>query len=212
MESDIFPEPSGEKETARLEAFSDGVFAIALTLLVLDIHIPTMAEIGAEGSLLRAVIAQWPMFLGYFISFSTVLVMWVNHHNLFRYIRRSTQLFLFLNGLLLLFVAFVPFPTALLAEYIGHREAPVAAAIYAGTFVALAVAFNLLWWYASNGKRLLDRRVTESQVRTISKQYSFGPPLYSLAFIFSFFNVAASVGICLFLGVFFMFTAAFERS
>lgn len=211
MNSDISPKQNGEKETARLETFSDGVFSIAVTLLVLDIHIPTIAEIGPEGSLLTAVMNQWPMFLGYFMSFSTILVMWVNHHNLFSYITRTNQLFLFLNGLLLLLVAFVPFPTALLAEYIQHPEAPVAAAIYAGTYVVLAIAFNLLWRYASSGRRLLHDRVTESQVRSITTQYSFGPPLYFVAFIFAFLNVAASVGICMFLAVFFAFTAAFER-
>ncbi len=212
MKSDKSLEQNGGKETARLEAFSDGVFAIAITLLVLDIHIPTAAEADAEGGLLTTVMNQWPMFLGYFISFSTILVMWVNHHHLFRYIKRTSRLFLFLNGLLLLFVAFVPFPTALLAEYIQHPDAPVAAAIYAGTYVAIAITFNLLWWYASSGRRLLDDRVTETQVQAVSRQYAFGPALYSLAFVFAFFNVAASVGICMFLGVFFAFTGLLERT
>lgn len=147
------------------------------------------------------------MFLAYLISFSTILVMWVNHHNLFNYITRTNQLFLFLNGLLFLLVGFVPFPTALLGEYIQHPEAHVAAAIYSGTYVALAIVFNSLWRYASSGRRLLGEKVTESQVRAISTQYAFGPPLYSLAFILAFF----SAGICMFLAVFFAFTAAFEH-
>jgi len=104
----------GARETGRVEAFSDGVFAIAVTLLVLDLKVPKPGDLGGE-SLLSALARQWPAFLAYLTSFATILVMWVNHHKMFNHIRRTDDRFLFLNGLLLLFVTFVPFPTALVA-------------------------------------------------------------------------------------------------
>jgi uncharacterized membrane protein len=121
-------EEQGPKETGRVEAFSDGVFAIAITLLVLDLKVPKAAEVGPEG-LLPALFRQWPMFLAYLASFATILVMWVNHHKLFNFIHRTSDAFLFLNGLLLLFVTFVPFPTALVSEHLRDSQARTAAAI-----------------------------------------------------------------------------------
>lgn len=205
------PAPGGplaraEKETGRIEAFSDGVFAIAMTLLVLDLKVPRPSELPPAGGLSAALLAQWPTFLAYLNSFATILVMWVNHHVLFGHIKRTDQVFLFLNGLLLLFVTFVPYPTALLAAYFERPEAPLAAALYAATFVVIAVAYNLLWWHASAGHRLLDRHVDPAWVRGITRQYWLGPPLYALAFVLAFISVPASAGLCFLLALFFCFT------
>src|SRR5438477_460993 len=110
---------ASEKETGRVEAFSDGVFAIAITLLVLDIKVPSTGELSAQHEqLLDALLKQWPVYLGYVTSFLTVLIMWANHHRLMRYIKRSDNNFLLINGLLLMGVTVVPFPTSLLAEYL----------------------------------------------------------------------------------------------
>lgn len=201
-----------EKETGRLEAFSDGVFAIAMTLLVLDLKVPKAAELHGPGGLLGALADQWPTFLAYLTSFLTILVMWVNHHILFDNIRRISRRFLFINGMLLLFVTFVPFPTALLAEYIRQPQARVAAVVYAGTYFVLAIWFNLLWRHASAGHRLLDPQASPAVVATITRQYSFGPPLYLAALGLAFVSVPASVALCLLLAVYFAFTGAFGRS
>src|SRR5438270_13814781 len=99
-------------ETSRIEAFSDGVFAIAITLLILDVHVPTISQ-GPLGAALRR---QWPTYIAYLISFAFIGIMWVNHHRLFNHIRRSDNGLMFLNLLLLLGVSAVPFPTALLAR------------------------------------------------------------------------------------------------
>src|SRR6476661_45942 len=104
-------------DVTRVEAFSDGVFAIAITLLVLTIHIPT-AEDAAKSGLASALLSQWPVYLAYLSSFITILVMWMSHHDLFRYIVRIDYLFLVLNGLLLLGVTLVPVPTAILARFV----------------------------------------------------------------------------------------------
>ena len=106
---------SGGNDMGRIEAFSDGVFAIAITLLVIEIGVP---HIQGEGTTLsHALLEQWPSYLGYAISFLQIGVIWANHHNRFRFIARSDHILLFLNILFLMCVAFIPFPTALLAEY-----------------------------------------------------------------------------------------------
>lgn len=192
-----------EKETGRVEAFSDGIFAIAITLLVLDIKVPTAANIAGKQTLLQALLHQWPIYFSYFLSFITVLIMWMNHHKLFLHIRRSDQPFLLLNGLLLMGVTLVPFPTAVLAEHIGKPGARVAAGLYSGTYFFIAVLFDLLWFYASRGHRLLARSHDTRTVKAITRQYRFGPSLYLVAFLLAFANVWASIGMCLALAIFF---------
>jgi uncharacterized membrane protein len=192
-------------ETVRIEAFSDGVFAIAITLLVLGIKVPKPHELGAGGSLGSTLIKQWPHYLAFVTSFVTILAKWVNHHRIFSFIQRTDHPFLYWNGLLLLFITFMPFPTTLLAEYLLHPEAKVAGAVFAGTYVASAFAFKGLWHHASKNGRLLARNVDNREIRQITRQYRFGPLLYLAAFALSFVSVGVSVGLCLSLAVFFGF-------
>jgi uncharacterized membrane protein len=118
------------RDVTRLEAFSDGVFAITSTLLVLNIHIPT-TEDATQGGLAQTLLSQWPVYLAYLSSFITILVMWMSHHSLFRYIVRVNYVFLVLNGLLLLGVTLVPVPTAILARFVeSPPENALAAALY----------------------------------------------------------------------------------
>lgn len=192
-----------EKETGRVEAFSDGVFAIAVTLLVLDIKVPRIHDLPAGERLLPALLQQWPTYLAYITSFLTILIMWINHHKLFNEIRRCDHWFLVINGLLLMVVSVVPFPTALLAEYIRQPDAKLAAAIYSGVYVLIALLFNLLWRYASANDRLLRHNKDLHFIANINRQYAFGPLLYLIAFVLAFLNVTASVGMCLLLAIFF---------
>lgn len=197
-------ETPDEKETGRIEAFSDGVFAIAITLLVLEIKVPNHSTVETSG-LVSALLSLYPSYLAFLTSFATILVMWVNHHRIFSLVRRSDHVFLYWNGLLLLFVTFVPFPTAVLAEYLLHPEAKVAAGIYAGTFLAIAIAFSGLWRHASQSGRLLAQGAKQEDVKEITKQYRFGSPLYLTALVLSFVSVWLSVGLCIVLAVFFAF-------
>ncbi len=189
-------------ETVRIEAFSDGVFAIAITLLVLGINVPRIRELGA-GGLGSTLIKQWPHYLAFVTSFITILAMWVNHHRIFSFIRSTDHPFLYWNGLLLLFITFMPFPTALLAEYLLHPEAKVAGAVFAGTYVAIAFAFKGMWHHASKNKRLLAENVDDREIRQITMQYRYGPLMYLAAFALSFVSVGLCVGLCLCLAVFF---------
>jgi len=205
-----------EKETGRLEAFSDGVFAVAITLLVLDLKVPKPADLPAGAGplgthgLVAALLAQWPAFLAYLTSFLTILVMWVNHHLLFNLIRRSDHLFLYLNGLLLMFVTSVPFSTSLVAAYLERPEASAAAALYSATFFAIAIVYNLLWRHAK-GARLLARAASAAVIAEIDSSYRFGPPLYALAFALAFVQLTASLATCLALAVFFSITGSRSR-
>jgi uncharacterized membrane protein len=189
-----------EKETGRIEAFSDGVFAIAITLLVLDVRVPQ--EVPGR-TLLSALLDQWPSYLAFVTSFATVGIMWINHHRIFALIKRADHLLLVLNGLLMLGVTFVPFPTALVAGYVSHRDQRVAAMVYSGTFTVIAIFFNVLWRYASHKNRLLDRKIDPHAVAAITHAYSFGPPLYFTSFCLALGSVAASLALNVALALFF---------
>ena len=190
-------------ETVRIEAFSDGVFAIAITLLVLGITVPKARELGAGGSLGSTLIKMWPHYLAFLTSFITIFAKWVNHHRIFSFIQRTDHPFLYWNGLLLLLITFMPFPTALLAEYLLHPEAKAAGAVFAGTFAAIAFAFKGLWHHASKNGRLLAQNVDDREIRQITRQYRYGPLMYIAAFALSLVSVGLSVGMCLCLAVFF---------
>ncbi len=194
---------SDEKETGRIEAFSDGVFGIAITLLVLDIKVPKVADIHPPLTLAGALLHQWPVYVSYVLSFATVLIMWANHHRMFRLIRRSNHVFLMLNGLLLMFITLVPFPTALLAEHISQPGGSTAAAVYSGMCVCIALLYNVVWRYAALNGRLLARGHNREAAATITSQYRFGPALYLVAFVLAFISVPASVGLNACLAAFF---------
>ena len=196
-------EPESGNGTSRLEAFSDGVFAIAITLLVLDIKVPKVSELPAGKTLTEALLDSWPVYLAYVTSFLTILIMWVNHHNLFKNIKRTDQTFLLINGLLLMVVSLVPFPTSLLAEYIQEPQQNVAAIVFSGTYLLIALIFNALWRYASHNDRLLGANVDRAFVQNVNRQYAFGPFLYLVCFAAAFFNGMISFLIALALAVFF---------
>jgi uncharacterized membrane protein len=184
-----------EAETTRLEAFSDGVFAIAITLLILEIKVPTNEEIRTHG-LGLALAERWPSFVGYAISFITIGIMWVNHHALFKYIRRVDRTLLLANLFLLMTISFLPYPTAVLAEHLPEVDARTAAAVfYGGTLVVTAVAFNTLWWAGRGRHRLLGADAHEGGVRTITLRYAMGPVSYGIATAVALVNVWASLGI-----------------
>jgi TMEM175 potassium channel family protein len=192
-------------ETGRIEAFSDGVIAIAITLLVLDIKVPR--DLPESVSLLGALLAQWPSYFAFATSFATIGIMWINHHRMFSLIQRADQMLLVLNGLLLMCITIVPFPTSLLAEYLGESQERTAALVYSGTFFVTAIVFNVLWRYASHKNRLIDPRSDPAAVRGISRQYAFGPLVYLAAFVLAFFSATASLALNMLLALFFAIPA-----
>ena len=188
-------------ETARIEAFSDGVFAIAITLLVLDLKVPR--ELGQERMLDQALLAQWPAYIAFLTSFLTILIMWVNHHRMFTLIGRADDRLLFYNGLLLLGVTIVPFPTSLVAEYMRHDGQRTAALIYNATFILLAICFNLLWRTAAVEDRLLHPHADPVAVQRIFDSYRYGPVWYIVAFGLAFVSVTLSIALNLALAMYY---------
>ncbi|HEV8510012.1 MAG TPA: TMEM175 family protein [Gemmatimonadales bacterium] len=159
----------------RVEAFSDGVFAIAITLLILEIHVPHV-----EHGLWNGLLALWPSYVAFLMSFAVILIMWVNHHELLRMVADVNYPFLFANGLLLLSITFVPFPTAVLAAHLGTAEAKSAVAFYCATFVVNALTWNLLFYTIVRGG-LLRSHVTAATVAGIRRAYFIGPLVYLLS-------------------------------
>jgi uncharacterized membrane protein len=180
------------EETIRVEAFSDGVFAIAITLLILDIRVPHGLP---PGALRNALGHLWPSFIAFAASFFTIGVMWMNHHRLFTVIGRTDERLLVTNGLLLFGVSFVPFPTALLAEYMTHPDGWLAAVLYNSTFLYCALMFNLLWRDASKKRRLIEEDAEEESLEAITKQYRMGPIMYILFLIFASFHPVATLAV-----------------
>lgn len=197
-------------ETTRLETFADGVFAIAITLLVLEIKVPHLDE--THGSLWPALLALWPSYLGYFVSFFTIGIMWVNHHVIFQYVRRCDRRFLFANVFFLMGIAFAPFPTAVLAEHLPHAETRQAAtAFYNGFYVVMAILFNVVWRFGiGRGGRLLGPHVHQAGLATITSRYWIGPTSYAIATLAALLNAWVSLGLSLALALYWMLAERIE--
>jgi uncharacterized membrane protein len=184
-------EPSVSSDTARLETFADGVMAIAITLLILEVHVPL-----GEGSLTTALALEWPSYAGYVVSFLTIGIIWVNHHQMFKLIGRVTHGFLMLNVIFLMTIAFLPFPTALVADYIRVPDSRKAATVVYGlTMIAIAVMFNVVWRSASRNGRLLVPGVDKAGVERISRSYLGGPIAYTVTTLLAFVSPFLSLGL-----------------
>jgi len=183
-------------ETSRVEAFSDGVFAIAITLLILEVRLPSNIE---TGKLASALLKLWPSYLAFLTSFGTIGIMWMNHHRLFNLVNGIDDGLIGLNTLLLLGVTWIPFPTALLAQHLLGPDQYVSAALYSGSYVIIAIMFNVLWRYAVKRKLVVD----DVKVSAISRQYYFGPLFYLVALLIGFKNATACLIFNLLLVIYF---------
>lgn len=186
-------------DTSRLEAFSDGVIAIAITLLVLEIKVPPGEAIGV------GLVHLWPSYLAYAISFIVIGAIWINHHTMFDWIVRADHRLLVLNTLHLMFIAFLPFPTAVLAEafHTGSGQG-VATAFYAGTLTVIGVLVSTMWWYAASHRELLNDAISTEQAKAIGKRFLVGPAGYGLATVLAFINPWLSIALFIALNVYFL--------
>jgi uncharacterized membrane protein len=188
--------------TTRLEAFSDGVFAIAITLLILEIKVPDADELRMAGGLWPALALRWPNYAGYALSFLVIGVMWANHHALFEYIRHVNRALMVANLFLLMGVGFVPFPTAVLAEHLADPGTRVDATIFYGaTLVFTSLTFNVLWAVGRWRGRLLGPDPRLSGIRTITRRYAVALPCYVAAALLALVNVWLSLTIHLLLAL-----------
>jgi uncharacterized membrane protein len=180
------------RDTVRLEALSDGVIAIAITLLILEIRVPAVDEASPQEAW-AALRALWPQYLGYVISFTTIGIFWANHHLIFRFIARTNHYLILANLFLLFGIATIPFPTALMADTLGHPAERVGVTVYSGWFVVCAVAFNVLWLYAVRADGLLEPDADPAAIATVTRRFLLGPPLYLAAFLLAFVSPVATL-------------------
>ena len=175
---------------ARLETFADGVFAIAATLLILSVD---GAVPGTHGALGRELGHAWPSYVAYAVSFVTIGIMWINHHTLMAQIGQVDRRFLTATIGLLMCIAFVPFPTRLVAEHVRDSSARDAALAYGFTMTTTAVFFSIVWFYAALGGRLLHENADPRIVAGISRSYLPGPLIYLASTLIAFASSTASV-------------------
>ncbi len=192
------------QDTARTEAFSDGVFAFAITLLVLNLRDPSTSGV----SLSQGLINEWQSFFALVTSFITILVMWLNHHNMFSHIDRVDRRLMLRNGILLLFVVLTPFTTSIVAGHMTLPDAGTAAVVYSGNFLFIAIAWNVLWRYCAKGRRLLREDVTDAEARTITRQYLVAPLGSVVALAISLISGLASVTVVLAIAAFYAITGS----
>jgi uncharacterized membrane protein len=189
--------------TTRTEAFSDGVFAIAATLLVLELKVPQVEPGGLAGALL----GNWPSYATYVVSFLVIGIIWVNHHAVMERTRKVNRPLLFLNLMFLMAVALIPFPTALLADYLqaGHDER-LAAAVYGGSMTLMGVTFGSVWAYVVlSGGDLLHKGVDPVRARRSLWVFAAGNPLYVLAIGASLLSATLALAIYALLAFFYLF-------
>jgi uncharacterized membrane protein len=176
-------------ETGRVEAFSDGVFAIAITLLILAVGI----EQGiAHGTVRHQLLHLWPAYIAYAVSFLTVGIMWVNHHQIFRHFVRVDRTLLLLNILLLMCISFTPFPTRVVAQHATNdTDRTASAVLYGLTMTITAICFFAVWYYGS--RRLLRPDTDMREVSGITRSYLPGAPTYAFATAIAFVNSVVSL-------------------
>jgi len=193
--------------TRRLEAFADGVFAIAATLLILNVD----AQVGeGSGAIGHRLLAIWPSYIAYAVSFVTIGIIWSNHHTVMGQLGRVNRVFLLQNVFLLMCVAFLPFPTRLVAEHLRDRhELQPAALAYGATMTVMAVCYIALWIYAAGGRRLLREDSDPRTVSGITRSYLPGAPLYLTATLVALASPLASVALFDAIALFYVIESSF---
>jgi uncharacterized membrane protein len=186
--------PRGQtgRPTDRLEAFSDGVIAIAITLLTLDIHVPPHDASG-DASLWSRLGALWPNYLAFATSFIAIAILWINHHAIFAYVVRTDYYLLLINLFLLFATAVIPFTTSLAADYLGHDGERAAVMVYSGWFFLIPVGVNLLWWHPRRAG-LIDPEADPKTIARMTRRYLLGLPVYAALFLVSIASPSAAIG------------------
>lgn len=184
------PLPLGSEEEkgyglTRLIGFSDAVIAIAITLLVLEIRAPELGGELSEAELTRAILGQWPKYLGFFTSFWVIGLYWLAHLRIFRAIRGYDRRLLMLNLFFLFTVAFTPFPTALLFGFAGIF---ISVFLYAGTLALTGLSLVAIWLYASRNHRLIDPALPPAVIRNVTRGLLAGPGVFLLSIVVALFD------------------------
>ena len=193
---------------SRLETLTDGIFAIAMTLLVLNIQVPQIRAALVASRLPHALLDLWPRLLSFALSFVVVGVYWVGHHNQFHFIRRIDRPFIWINIAFLLCIAFVPFSAALLGQYV-HQQ--IAVTIYGLNLVVVGGVLYLVWWYATTDHRLVDPDLSPHVVRAGGRRVLVGALIYLFAVGVSFLSTSLSVALYVLVPILYILPGRIDR-
>ena len=204
-----------ERDTARIEAFSDGIFAVAITLLAIDLGLDVKdlevhhsLETTTANELLQSLLALWPKVFAYFNSFASVLLIWMSHHRIFKLLRTTSNRLILANGLLLLAVASLPFPTKTMGEFLGTDARKTAILFYVAYTVIIALLFLLIMWVVTNSKpSLLLPGISSKTIANIRKGLRTGFLLCTIIFIITIFVPLNELGLSFCMWVFWAFSS-----
>jgi uncharacterized membrane protein len=202
----INKEKQHQKDTVRIEAFSDGIFCVAITLLAIEIGVEANKEETNKG-LLQALISKWPICLAYVTSFINVLLAWIGHHGLFKNLRNTDNFVMISNGFLLMLVALVPFPTKTMGLFLLTGAFKTAVIFYTAYFVLISIAFRLLWYAASRSKDLLLHGITDAQIKLVTKNENTGLLLNTIIMVVAFINPWAALALSFIMWTYWIFFA-----
>jgi len=184
--ADNKPNPLSNLSTFRLETLEDGVFAIAMTLLVLNLKVPAKLD----NSLLKAILQIWPDLITFFGSFILLGVFWFGHRAALHYVKHADHIFHWLELILLMFVSIVPFSASLISKYYNEQAAII---IYGTNLIAIGITITIQWYYASNNYRLIDSQVPITVINFAKIRSIFAPVAYSIAVLLSFIDLKISL-------------------
>lgn len=199
------------KSLARVEMFSDGVFAIAITLLILEIKVPPFESIHSVKDLVNALVRLWPSYFAFFYSFAGILIQWIVHHNTFCHMDKTSRLFLYTNGFLLLTIIFFPFPTALLAEYINTEYVMPAVVFYGIASVINSLAWFLFIRSINKPRRLLIDAFTHEEYNQLKGGNRIALIIYTSATVLAIWFPYLALIINLALWVFWTYLSLIEK-
>jgi len=191
------------KETLRIEFFSDAVFAIAITLLILEIKVPDYEELRA--GLPNALLEKWPSYLAFVIGFFTVLVCWINHHYIFNRIQTASHSLIIFNGLTLFVVCFLPFPTAILAQSFKGGDLQAADEFYGISYILMTICYWRLSTFVYDRKNETYSHEEKKYKKAINTMYSMSIVHTAIALIITYYSVIASLFLYALLFIMFLF-------
>lgn len=192
----------------RIEAFSDGVFAIIITLLVLELKVPTIAAEHDAAALASALRALLPKFMSWVMSFAIVAIFWVNHHRFFNLLKHADNGLLWLNSLFLMLLSFIPFPTALLGEY--HKE-PLAVMSFGVVMTLASLVFAWMRWYASLHAKIVNEDLSPAYLRQdVRQSFLLGPVLYGVATLTALLHVNVAIALYALIPLYFILPRGVE--
>jgi len=202
------PQPPQGLRTSRIESFSDGVFAVVITIMVFSIQLPSLPPDQVDSQLTQKMFALWPVLVRYVITFIAVGMYWVAHNHLFHFIRSADRAFLWLNILFLMFVALLPLPAAIIGQYPTHQPAEV---VYGLNLAVIGLCLFLMWHYATRSHRLVDTDLSSDVIRSFGHRILILPAICALAIAFSFWHRRISVALYILMVLWHIFPGRVDR-